>query len=95
MTRKGKDWFNENLWEVKRQIPGHKELLHCQLTIHLKTIRTDIDNILKGTLDLLTKSGLIQDDQFVMKLIATKEIVHHKAEEGLDIILEPYEKTKV
>lgn len=96
MTKKGKDWFVENLWDVKRQIPSVETMTYCQVTLHLKTIRMDIDNVLKGTFDLLTQSQIILDDSYIMKLIATKEIVHHKKEEGLDITIEElYEKIKI
>ena len=91
----GEAWFTENLYLLKIRYGGIQEpIKYAQVTLHYKTIRGDIDNVLKGTLDLLTKSGMILDDQYIMKLIITKEIVHHKPDEGLDIIVEEiYENT--
>jgi len=37
---------------------------------HAKT--SDLDNFLKGTLDLIVKAGYIQDDRFIYKIIAKK-----------------------
>lgn len=39
-------------------------------TKHAK--RSDIDNFLKGTFDLIVKAGYIEDDRFIYKLIARK-----------------------
>ena len=87
ITKKGKDWFTENLWEVKRQLPQVKALRECEVEIKLKAIQLDVDNSLKACFDLLTQSGVIEDDQYIMKLVITKEIVHHRIDEGLDIII--------
>ena len=93
ITKKGKDWFEENLWEIKRQLPNVRTIKRSQITIRLKTIQLDIDNVLKGALDLLTKGTVIEDDQYIMKLIITKELVHRRKDEGLDIIIEELHET--
>lgn len=87
MTKKGKDWFTENLWEVKRQLPSVETVKYCKVDILLKTIRIDIDNVLKGTFDLLTKAGVIVDDAYIMELHIVKQIVHKRIKEELDVIV--------
>jgi len=44
-----------------------------RVNFYVKRVETsDLDNFLKGTLDLITKAGYIEDDRFIYHLIARK-----------------------
>lgn len=47
----------------------------------------DLDNMVKGTLDALTESGVIKDDRFIRKLILEKKKVEKKDDEYIEIII--------
>ena len=40
---------------------------------HPNAMKTDVDNLLKPLLDIITKAGYIEDDRYVMELSAKKE----------------------
>lgn len=45
--------------------------LKCDFYVKNEKV-SDLDNFLKGTLDLIVKAGYIEDDRFIYKLIARK-----------------------
>jgi len=50
-----------------------KGIVQLRVDFYVKAAgKSDLDNFLKGTLDLIVKAGYIQDDRFIYKIIARK-----------------------
>ncbi|MEK6878042.1 MAG: RusA family crossover junction endodeoxyribonuclease [Nanoarchaeota archaeon] len=50
--------------------------------------RSDLDNFLKGSLDLIVKAGYIEDDRFIYKIIARK-FAADKTQERIELKIKP------
>lgn len=71
VTKKGKDWFEDCAGIVKQQTTPTMPLkgpVIVQVTLYTARMKRDIDNVNKALLDLLTKTNIIEDDQWVMRL---------------------------
>lgn len=71
-TQKCRDYEND-LWKI---LPKHK-MIEGIVQIHYKFYlknhsRTDIDNLVKVTQDILVKKGYLQDDRKIYKAIVEK-----------------------
>lgn len=60
--------------------------LKCNFYIKRVTV-SDLDNFLKGTLDLIVKAGYIEDDKFIYKIIARK---FKSDNERIELKIKPY-----
>lgn len=74
ITKEGKDWFEEAGLLLKAQIKRKKLITSdLEVTIDLYTARRqDVDNIIKPILDLLQKTGLIENDSQIYRLTVEK-----------------------
>jgi Holliday junction resolvase RusA-like endonuclease len=55
------------------KVPMIKGIVSLQCDFYVKTVeRSDLDNFLKGTLDLLVKAGYIEDDRYIYRIVARK-----------------------
>ena len=55
------------------KVPMIKGIVSLQVDFYVKNIKvSDLDNFLKGTLDLIVKAGYIEDDRFIYKITARK-----------------------
>lgn len=72
------------------KVPMIKGIVQLRCDFYLKQARkSDLDNFLKGTLDLITKAGYIEDDRFIYKLIAKKFKSEH---ERIELRIRPYKE---
>ena len=72
--REVKDWIEEALWEIKKQIHGQKTKGESVYISWFKKGRTiDIDFGIKSVLDLLQKSRIIENDSSVIFLQVQKQ----------------------
>ena len=83
VTSKGNAWFEEAGLLLRSQYKK-KHTKEIDLYVKFYTIRGDIDNIGKALLDLLQKTGTIEDDKQVMFLQIEKIIVHKRVLERIE-----------
>ena len=70
-----KDWLTEAGLVLNTQKPGRVEGPFC-ITIRVaRNWRGDLDNALKGTLDLLQSHGVIANDKLAQRIIAERSDV--------------------
>jgi Holliday junction resolvase RusA-like endonuclease len=86
-----KAWFTEAGWIIKSQVKLEKPIKECSIIIILHTIRMDLDNILKATLDCLAQNNLIENDRYVMEMYLRKEKVKHAKDEKVEIEIIEYD----
>lgn len=68
---------------LKRKQPIKDDV---EVAVDLYTCRKqDLDNILKPTLDLLQRAGVIEDDVQVTSMVLNKIKVKHIKDEGLEV----------
>lgn len=85
ITKEGKNWFEDAGELVKKSWNGSQFTQPCQVRVVLYTCRRqDLDNILKPLLDLLQKTGVIENDNLIDNLAACK-IKVAKTEEHIEI----------
>jgi crossover junction endodeoxyribonuclease RusA len=64
-----------------------KQFCEVQVTFYLpanKMLRNDLDNLLKGSIDSLTKAGILADDRYVSRIVAVKVPAHCREAEGTE-----------
>ena len=69
-TKEYDDWIESGLWLLKgqkKQKPPYKIEIEFYMSV-----REDIDNPIKGLLDLLKKAEIIEDDRFIDELYIKK-----------------------
>lgn len=92
ISSKGKEWFESSMWLAKSQL-NEWETLTGDVTVDIimyTSVRRDVDNIGKATLDLLAKYlRLVENDNQVVELSIKKFKVAHKIDEKLIINLTP------
>lgn len=95
ITKEGKDWFEEASLLLKTQWNKITFTEPCGVRIILYTNRMtqDVDNILKPTLDLLQKTGVVTNDNLVWDLHIKKEKVA-KDEEKIVIEIFPLDNNE-
>jgi len=60
----------------------------ARLEFGLKAFKTtDLDNLIKPTLDAITEAGVIKDDRFIEQLVTFKKKVKEKDDEYINITL--------
>jgi len=63
-----------------------KGTVSVKLDFFIKNVaRSDVDNLLKGTLDLIVKAGYIEDDRYIYHLKARKFKVEEEANERIEL----------
>ena len=70
-TKAYRDWLNAAGWELASQKPGHVAGPYAiTLTFGRKNKRSDLDNLIKASQDLLVSHRVIEDDRFAQRIIA-------------------------
>ena len=81
-TKEYDSWIELGLYLLPK-VKMHKGEISIRLSFFVKNAkRSDLDNMIKPTLDLLVKGGWIEDDRFIYNLVATK---NQSEEEGIEI----------
>ena len=75
-TPKYKKWAEDMLWLLKQLKPQEKPY-KIEIDLYIAMLM-DIDNPIKPILDALTKSGVIEDDRYIEKLIIRKIVSKEK-----------------
>lgn len=76
--------------------PMVKGAVSAQFDFFIKTAtRSDLDNLLKSTLDLCVKAGYLEDDRFVFHLTARKFKVEDEAKERIELRIKPLKEKKM
>ena len=85
-SAKAKTWENRAGWELKRQWNKQKILgdVSVGIVFYLKRDR-DIDGSIKPTLDLLERTGVIENDKYVQALIVEKKKTRGKPKMEVEI----------
>lgn len=84
ISKKGLDWFEESTWVLKQKFGSSLAITQpFRVDIELYSIQNDIDGVIKPLLDLLQKSGVVENDRLVVELRVKKFDVHHRNEEGV------------
>lgn len=85
----GKAWFTEAGYLIKQAMKRKAPIKgEVEVEVDLYTCRhQDLDNIMKATMDLLQKAGVVEDDAQIVSLLLHKYKVKHVKEEGLEIEL--------
>ena len=89
--RKGKEWFEEAGWEIKRQLKSWKTIENkCAITIVLYYCgRLDYDNALKCINDLISRHlDLIKDDDLIYQASIRKVKVPHRKDQAVNVTIE-------
>ena len=67
------DKFLEAALYFAPKVKMTKGIVQLRVDFYIKQAKkSDLDNFLKGTLDLITAAGYIEDDRFIYKIIARK-----------------------
>ena len=62
------------LWQLKKYKHIHEGLVSVDIIFHLKgEVRIDIDNAVSSIFDVIQKSGIIPDDNSVVRVFAAKK----------------------
>jgi len=80
-TAEYKKWREEAMWLLSKQKPIKECTLILDFYVKNATM-TDVDNLIKPTLDALVEKGLLVDDRYITSLTATK----HKGKEERIVI---------
>ena len=87
ISDKGKQWFEEAGWELKRQVKKRKPIT-TPISIYIRMYHCrsrDIDNVLKATFDLLEKMRVIENDNQIEFLQIWKIKVEKMKDQRLEI----------
>lgn len=84
-TKNYKDWMDFAIISTPK-----KKMIKDKVSVFLDfyyryAARSDIDNFLKGVLDMLCKKGWIEDDRFIYFLQVRKFIVKTEKEEKIKV----------
>ena len=72
------------------KVPMIKGMVSLQVDFYVKNVKmSDLDNFLKGTLDLIVKAGYIEDDRFIYRIIARKFIADNE-NERIELKIKPW-----
>lgn len=84
---KGREWFAECGLLVRAALKRKQPLKEeCEVAVDLYHQRpADIDNVLKASLDLLEKAGVLENDRLVTSLVVHKYKVKRKEDERLEL----------
>ena len=76
------------------KVPMIKGIVSLRCDFYVKNVeRSDLDNFLKGTLDLIVKANYIEDDRLIYKIIARKFKVDNK-NERIELRIKPLKELK-
>jgi Holliday junction resolvase RusA-like endonuclease len=85
ITPEGKAWFEEAGWTIKAKWRGKTITAPCEIWIQLYiSHQRDADNVLKATLDVLQKNGVVKNDNLFYKIDIEKFKVK-KGEERVEV----------
>ena len=66
-----KDWLSAAGWELKAQRPGHVAGPYAiTMTFGRVNRRSDLDNLIKASQDLLVAHGVVEDDRYAQRIVA-------------------------
>ena len=87
-SKEYENWLEVAGWEIARQRPA-KYLGEVSVSLHVQDIRRgDLDNRMKGVLDLLVKHGIIEGDSYkYVREINIKWVTDVK---GIRITIKPW-----
>lgn len=89
VTAKGKAWFTEAGWEIKKQMAGHETITkECEVYVVFFTSRfQDTDNIAKALFDILEDMKIVENDNLIRKHTIERVKVSHRKDEKVEIFL--------
>lgn len=70
-SKRYKEWENEALWQLKgKKLTSQTDI---QIVFHMKgKLDADLDNLVTSTLDVLQKSGVLENDKTITHIDAYK-----------------------
>ena len=83
-TPEYRDWIDKALWLMKKQekVGGR---IYLKITFYIKyPLKSDLDNYLKPSIDLIVRKGWIEDDRFIFKLDTQKIEVKKEEDERIE-----------
>lgn len=88
-TSQYKKW-REDFGLLARRLGTYSGNLKLEIHFYIKHDKTtDLDNLLKGTLDALQENRIIKDDRFIRVIHAYK---HKSKKERIELKIEKYDK---
>jgi len=79
-------WRNAATMLLKGVEKGKVKWCEVELEFLVKSFSTtDVDNLIKPTLDALVESGILEDDRYITKVTASKSRVQNKEQESIKI----------
>jgi len=85
-------WREQMGWILKNHANQKIQWCNLKIDFHIKNYgASDVDNMIKSTLDALVEAKVIEDDRYVKSITATK---HRAKEEYICITIEPIELQK-
>lgn len=87
ITAKGKAWFTEAGWEIRRQVVGVPTITtECSVNVVFYTSRfQDTDNIAKAIFDVLEDMKIVENDNLIRKHTIERVKVAHRKDEKVDV----------
>lgn len=84
---KGKAWFKEAGWEIRRQVVGKPTITsECEVNIVFYTSRyQDTDNIAKAIFDVLEDVRIVENDNLIRKHTIERVKVAHRKDEKVEV----------
>jgi len=88
-TKEYQAWRDEFGW-LSKGSTKHTGYLEINLKFYIKSFKvSDVDNLIKPTLDALQENRIIENDKYVLKVSAEK---FHSKDERIEINITPYEE---